>query len=56
MFKSTLMFETNFYMEDMEHWGWSQPQLSGASMWGGFFESLKHTKQDLSIIEFKNQV
>ena len=22
----------------------------------GFFESLKHTKQDLSIIEFKNQV
>ena len=24
--------------------------------WGGFFESLKHAKQDLSIIEFKNQV
>ena len=26
------------------HWGWSQPQLSGASIWGGFFESLKHVK------------
>ena len=25
------------------HWGESQPQLSGASIWGGFFESLKHT-------------
>ena len=38
------------------HWGKSQPQLSGAPIWGGFFESLKHTKQDLRIIEFENQV
>ena len=38
------------------HWGKSQPQLSGASIWGGFFESLKHTKQDFRIIELKNQV
>ena len=38
------------------HWGKSQPQLSGASIWGRFFESLKHAKQDLSIIEFENQV
>ena len=35
------------------HWGKSQPQLSGASIWGDFFESLK---QDFRIIEFKNQV
>ena len=48
---SSLSFE-----RDTAHWGWSQPQLSGASIWGGFFESLKHTKQDLRIIEFKNQV
>ena len=27
-----------------------------ASIRGGFFEFLKHAKQDLSIIEFKNQV
>ena len=38
------------------HWGKSQPQLSGASIRGGFFESLKHTKQVLRIIEFENQV
>ena len=38
------------------HWGKSQPQLSGASIWGPFFKSLKHAKQDLSIIEFENQV
>ena len=38
------------------HWGLSQPQLFGASIRGGFFESLKHAKQDLSIIEFENQV
>ena len=38
------------------HWGYSQPQLFGASIWGGFFESLKHAKQDLSIIEFENHV
>ena len=28
----------------------------GTSICGGFFESLKHTKQDLRIILFKNQV
>ena len=38
------------------HWGKSQPQLSGASIWVPFFESLKHAKQDLSFIEFENQV
>ena len=27
-----------------------------ASIWGGFFEALKHAKQDFSIIEFENQV
>ena len=27
-----------------EHWGLIQAQLSGASIWGGFFESLKHVK------------
>ena len=29
---------------------------STSTFWGGFFESLKLTKQDLSIIEFNNQV
>ena len=38
------------------HWGKSQPQLSSAAIWGRFFESLKHGKQILSIIEFENQV
>ena len=42
-------------MGNTAHWGKSQPQLSGASIWGGFFESLKHAKQDLSIIEFENR-
>ena len=43
-------------LQHTAHWGQSQPQLFGASIWGGFFESLKHAKQDLSIIEFENQV
>ena len=37
-------------------WGENQPQLSGASIWSGFYESLMHAKQSVVNIEFKNQL
>ena len=37
------------------HWGLIQPQLSGASIWGGFFKSLNHVKISYIVIEFQNR-
>ena len=46
-----------FFHQSLTHWGETFDLNFQALLYRvAFFESLKHTKQDFSIIEFKNQV
>ena len=49
------LFKSRASASRTAHLGLSQPQLSGSSIWVGFFESLKQVKISYIVIEFQNR-